>query len=313
MGIFVDKLVKLNRPDKAMGFVPTCYCARNGAYVTLDEYIAHTWAAMIRGANGVSPYAYHDLNDRPSLYEGTRYIFSTFEALEDMVLFAQRTTLVKNPEYECVRYDYNGKAMFVLVNLTDKPQSVTVEGIDGTWQEFRHDRTISTNTFSLAPFETVIGTSEVMDVGLPTYQQTQELIDKLEKARCSRGSLLFERHKEISVRNSPTQEWMAGVKLFDGVLDDYAGALINAENGKFVELNISKVNPTFNKVVIHGLHTEGVKFLAGKEGELTEIVATEENSEYCTTLNLQEALNAPILRFEFPSDKLVELYEIELF
>ena len=37
-----------------------------------------------------------------------------------MVLFAQRTTLVKTPDYECVRYDYNGKAMFVLVNLTDK-------------------------------------------------------------------------------------------------------------------------------------------------------------------------------------------------
>ena len=144
-------------------------------------------------------------------------------------------------------------------------------------------------------------------------KKSMELIAKLEEERCSRGSLLFNCHGKISVRNSPTQEWMAGVKLFDGVLDDYAGALINAESGKFIELNVSKVNPTFTKVMIHGLNTEGVKFLAGQESELTEIALTEENSEYCTTLNLQEALNAPILRFEFPSAEVVELYEIELF
>ncbi len=313
MGIFVDKLVKLGRPDKAMGFVPTCYCARGGDYVTLDEYIAHTWAAMIRGANGVAPYAYHDFNDRASLYEGTRYIFTTFEALEEMILFADRKPLVRTPEYEAVRYDYNGKSMFVLVNLTDKPQTATVEGIDGTWHEFRHNRTISGNTFELAPFKTVIGTSEIMDQGLPTYEETQTLIDKLEYERTHRGSLLFERHSEISVKNSAAKEFMSGRKLFDGVLDDYAVGLADTAEVKFVELNVSKVNPTFNKILVHGLNTAGVKLLTGKEGELVETATTEElTGEYCTTLTLAEPMNADILRFEFPGQQ-VEIYEIELF
>ena len=56
-----------------------------------------------------------------------------------------------------------------------------------------------------------------------------------------------------------------------------------------------------------------MKLLAGREEDLAEITTTEEtNGEYCTTLHLQEALNAELLRFEF-SDGQVELYEIELF
>ena len=106
---------------------------------------------------------------------------------------------------------------------------------------------------------------------------------------------------------------MSGRKLFDGVLDDYAVGLMDNTEVKFVELNVSKINPTFHKIMIHGWHTAGVKLLTGKEGELTEIAAVEEvNGEYCTTLDLKEAMNADILRFEFPSEQ-VELYEIELF
>ena len=293
--------------------MPTCYCARQGDYPTFAEYVAHTWAATIHGTTGISPYAYHDLNDRAALYEGTRYLFTSFEALEEMILFAKRTPVVRTPEYEAVRYDYNGKSMFVLVNLTDKPQTAAVEGIDGIWHEFRHNRTISSNVFELYPFQTVIATNVVMDAGLPTYEQTKELIDKLEYERCNRGSLLFERHAEISVKNSPTKEFMSGRKLFDGVLDNYGGGLADNVDIKFVELDVSKVNPTFNKILVHGLNTTGVKLLTGKEGELVETTATAEvNGEYCTTLYLKETMNADILRFEFPGEN-VEIYEIELF
>ena len=111
-----------------------------------------------------SPYAYHDVNDRASLYEGTRYIFATFEALEEMILFADRKPLVKTPDYEAARYDYNGKSMFVLVNLTDKPQQVTVEGIDGTWLEFRHNNSLNSLFMDLhvqnMPYSTLAGTGE---------------------------------------------------------------------------------------------------------------------------------------------------------
>ncbi len=153
-----------------------------------------------------------------------------------MILFAERTPIVRTPAYEAVRYDHNDKSMFVLVNLTDKPQYATVDGIDGNWHEFRHNRTINSNVFELAPFQTVIGTSGIMDAGLPTYEQTKALIDKLEYDRTHRGSLLFERHSQISVKNSPTKEFMSGHKLFDSVLDNYAAGLLDSAEVKFVEL-----------------------------------------------------------------------------
>ena len=313
LGKFVDCLSKQDRTDKCIGFIPTCYCASGGDYPTFDEYLSQTWAGMIRGAKTIAPYAYHDLNDRASLYEGTRYLFTTFEALEELMLFAKRTTLLKTAEVEAVRYDYYGKRMFVLVNLTPKPQHALVEDISGPWHAFRHAGMISGNEFDLKPFEVVIGTSEVLDAGLPTYEETVELIDKLEYARTHRGSLLFNRSRDISITTSARRLGLSPRKLFDGVTDNFAGDLSDTDELKFMELNVAKVNPTFNKVVLHGWHTEGVKFLAGKEGELAEIAVTEENNgEFCTTLYLKEALNADVLRFEFPGER-VEIYEIELF
>ena len=42
------------------------------------------------------------------------------------MLFAKRTTLLKTAAVEAVRYDYTGKRMFVLVNLTPEPQHATL-------------------------------------------------------------------------------------------------------------------------------------------------------------------------------------------
>lgn len=122
MGGFIDDVVNLDRPDRCIGFLPTCYChngpRRNGVgfdYATLDETIAHTWAAMIHGGKTLRPYAYHDLNDTPKMYEGYRYLFASFEALESLVLHGKRTTLFKSGEAEAVHYDNGDEKMFVLV------------------------------------------------------------------------------------------------------------------------------------------------------------------------------------------------------
>ena len=313
LGKFVDCLSKQERTDKCIGFIPTCYCASGGDYPTFDEYLSQTWAAMIRGGKTIAPYAYHDVNDRASLYEGTRYLFSTFAALEELMLFAKRTTLLKTADVEAVRYDYAGKRMFVLVNLTQEPQHAVLEDISGTWHAFRHNGTITGNAFDLKPFEVVIGTSEVLDADIPTYEETAALINKLEYERTHRGSLLFERHREITVKCSPAKEHMATRKLFDGVTDNYAGGLADSVEVKFLELDISKVNPTFTKIVLHGWHTEGVKLLTGKEDALTETPVTQEvNGEFCSTLTFAEPMNTDVLRFEFPGER-VEIYEVELF
>ena len=314
MGAYVDKISKLNRPDKCVGFLPTAFASPGPSgsdYPTLDETICHTWAAMIHGGKSLAPYAYHDANDRPSIYEGTRYTFSSFEALEEIVLFGKRTTLFQSNDAEAVLYEHGNEKMFVLVNFTQEPQTVTLEGISGTWHEFRHNRTITDNTFNMKPLEVIIGTNTVKDAGLPTYQETAQLIDKLEYERTHRGSLLFDRFMDISITSSGVSGFVRS-KLFDGTLDNLAGwVLENPDN--FVELNLTKVNPTFHKVEVRGWHLEDMQIKVRIGDELITPEAVDvQTEEFSKSFLLKETVTPDALRLEFGGVR-AELYEIAVF
>ena len=315
LGKFVDDIVKLNRPDKCIGFLPTCY-ASGGAvngwdYPTFDEYILHTWAAMIHGGKTLWPYAGHDVNDRAALYEGTRYIFSSFEALEDIVLFAKRTTLFRSTDAEAVLYDNGDEKMFVLVNLTQQPQTVTLDDLSGIWHEFRGSRTFTGNTFTLNPLETVIGTNVVKGADLPTYAEVKALIDEQEYKRTHTGSLFFDRAVDIALTSSgmknPTRS-----KFFDGVLDDL-GCYLEGNPDNFIELDLTKLKPAISKVVLHGYMIEEgeLKLRVGDE-LVSPVVAETQVAEYAKTFILSETVTPDALRLEFQG-KRVEIYEIEAF
>ena len=309
LGKFVDDIVKLDRPDKCIGFLPTCYAGMAGRqepYPTFDEYICHTWAAMIHGGKTLYPYAYHDMNDRASMYEGTRYIFSSFAALDKLVLLGKRTELVKNQEVHGVLYDRGEEQMFVLVNMTNDPKTVTLDDISGTWYHFRHNETITSNTFKLKPLEVIIGTNQVKDAGLPTYQETDALINKLEYERTHTGSLLFERQRDVMVNGSVCR------KLFDGVRDNLAWTRVG-DKEKVVELDLTKVAPTFTKITVSGWGLEGMdlKVRNGEELTIPEF-AEVKTEEFSVTYLLKEAISPDGLRFEFNAHR-VELYEIEVF
>jgi len=316
LGKYVDDIVKLNRPDKCIGFLPTCYAssgARGGwDYPTFDEYLAHTWAAMMRGGKTLWPYAYHDLNDRASIYEGTRYLFSSFEALEGIVLMGKRTTLYKTTEAESVLYEHGQEKMFVLVNLTQQPQTVTLDNLTGTWYAFRGNRMITEKTFQLKPLETVIGTNVVKDAGLPTYGETVALIDKLEYERTHTGSLLFDRDDDIDMQASATKGW-GKAKLFDGVRDNISYTLVRRDE-QFLELDLTKVKPTFTKVVLYGYNVDDGVLKLRIGGELQTAEVTESHTEeFCKTFLLKNAVTPDGLRFEFSGREEVEFYEIEVF
>ena len=314
LGSFVDSVSKLDRPDKCIGFLPTCYASGGGRggydHPTFDEYICHIWEAMMHGGKTLWPYAYHDLNDRASVYEGTRYIFSSFEALEDIVLFGKRTSLFRSTENDAVLYEHGDEKMFVLVNLTQEPKTVTLDGLTGTWHEFRGSRTFTGNTFQMRPLETIIGTNVVKGADLPTYAEVAKLIDEVEYKRTHTGSLLFGRDLDISVKSSGMRSTSI-VKLFDGTPDNMAG-FVNANPDNFIELDLTKVNPTFSKVVLRGFEIEDaeLKFRVGEEW-ITPAVAEVANEEYAKIFNLAESVTPDGLRFEF-GGKLVELYEIEV-
>lgn len=318
---YVEAVSKLNRPDKCVGFLPTCFAYKDiyvhSEYPNFDEMICHVWAAMIAGGKSLWPFAYLGMNDRPALYEGIRYVFSSFEALEDIVLLAKRTELIHTKQIHAAHYKLDDQEMFALANLVPEPQKVTLDGISGTWYNFRHGGTITGNTFELKPYEVVVGTTKVRDGGLPTYQETAALIDKKEYERTHGGSLLFDRSQDIKVTASG---FGRAIKLFDGVRDNFgweyrtAGVVeLRTEGEKFFEMDLTKVNPTFSKVVVHGFPIDDMTIKVRNGGELSvPAIAQVQTEKFSTTFNLAESICPDCLRLEFGDHK-VELYEIEVF
>ncbi len=315
VGGYVDQIGNLNRSDKCVGFVPTCFTYKWQApdldYPTFDEYILHTWAAMMRGGKSIWPYAYHDLNDRAAMYEGTRYIFSSFAALEDIVLLGKRTTLSKSADAEAVLYELGEEKMFVLVNFMQEEQTVVLDGLAGTWHEFRGDRTFTGSTFTMRPMETIVGTNAVKGADLPTYAQTKALIDAQEYKRTHTDSLLFNRTQDVTVSASPLFKFTK-FKLLDGTPDNYVGTVLDRPDN-FLELNVTKVKPTVHKVILRGFRIEDARLKIRVGDELTEPAVTETTlEEYAKTYILAEAVTPDALRFEFDGKK-VEIYGIEAF
>ena len=145
---------------------------------------------------------------------------------------------------------------------------------------------------------------------MPTYPETVKLIDKLEAERKSNKSLLFEREKDIKATASNGIGWMR--KLFDGVSDNYAWDQRRGDD-KFYEIDISRIKPTFNKVVIGGCNIDNMQIKVRIDGELsTPEIAEIRTEEFSTTFILTESVTPDALRLEFHKD-MIELYEIEVF
>ncbi|MBQ8360056.1 MAG: hypothetical protein IJX37_09190 [Oscillospiraceae bacterium] len=311
IGKYVDDIVKLNKPDKCIGFMPTCFQSGSvfSVYPTFDEMICHSWAAIVAGARTLWSYAYHDLNDRASLYEGSRYVNAGLEALQDFVLLGKRTDIVRNQKVHAALFETGSEKMLAVVNFTQEPQQVTLDGISGTWHHFRHKGTLTGNTFLLKPLEVLVGTSQVKDADIPTYDETAALIDKLEYRRTHSGSLLFERYSDIAVTaSSPAGKR----KMFDGIRDNL-GWTQSSGDGKFYEINLTRANITFSKVVVYGFQIDDMTIKV-REGETlsTPAIAEVKTEEYATTFILSEPISPDALRLEF-GQRRVELYEIEVF
>ena len=319
LGSFVHALARLNRPDKCIGFMPTGYSYRYfniyADYPTFDEMICHVWAGMVAGGKTLWSFACHDLADRPCMYEGTKFVFTSFEALDKYILHGKRSDLLKTQTVHAVRYDLDNQKMFAIVNLINEPQTVTVEGIEGVkWNTFRGERKITGNTFELKPYEVIIATTDVMDEGLATYEQTKALVDQQEYERCNSGSVFFGRDLDIEVttNDSKGMKYKRFYKMFDGMKGNYAWSYAS-EKPKFVELDLTKVKKPFSKVVVHGFQVDKAELMVRNGGELTTPeVAEMHTDEWSTTIVLKQAVNPECLRLEFGGPR-VEIYEIEAF
>ncbi len=318
VGTHLDGVANLNRPDKCIGFLPTCYAykkySKHFDYPTFEESFAHTWSAMMHGGKSLWPYAYREMKDRASMYYGMQYQFSTFEVLEDIVLFGKRETLYRSEIAESVLYTHENEKMFVLANYTPQEQTVTLDGIDGTaWYNFRREGMIEGNIFNLNPFEVIIGTSSPRGEDLPKYHDVLALVEKEEYARTHTGSLLFEREDEMAYTASK-HGYLEPYKLFDGTHDNLAVELTPNEKDTdvFFEMDLTKIAPSFNKVVVCGHQVDDAVIKVRNGETLTSPEIKEVIKEhYTTTILLKDTAAPDALRLEFGSH-FVELYEVEV-
>ena len=317
LGSYVDQISELNRSDKTIGVVPLVWSAEGGSryadYPNFHEILCGTWAPLIHGGKSVRPYAFGDMYDRPGSTEGVRYLFSSLEALENNLLFGKRSTLLRTSEAEAVLYDNGDEKMFVAVNFKQEPQTITLDGISGTWHYFRHGSTLTGNTFTLAPLEVMIGTSEVKDAGLPTYEETIALVDKLEAERVAGCSKLVALRHDIGCEKNGVS-MCAKHKLLDGVRNNL-GMRVDKQGERFFEFDFTKVKVEFSKVVISGWNMKANVALKVRNGEewtspkFTEIKATETDITYI----LKETISPDAIRMDFFGDEIMDISEFEVF
>lgn len=325
IGAFIDAFEASDHPDKCVGFVPTMFAYRFTSilndYPTFPEYVCHVWAAMMRGAKTLGPFYYADMGDRAALYEGNRYVNSTFATLEDFILFGKRTTLLKTPEAECVRWDIPGGAsMFALANFTAEDMSIPLpDGLsDRKWRPFRCSKAFdfhsssSPYTFTLSPYEVVVGVTEERGADLETYAEVQTLVDRLERERTSRDNQILEEYMSLGFASSN------GKTLFYKLIDGTRDVLGWNAKGKdpWVEFSFTGKPVSFSSVRVYGSGLEDMKVSIRKDGEWKELAPKSSNSEkYMKEVGFGEVLSTVKMRLSFPAKKgisNVELYEVEL-
>jgi hypothetical protein len=323
IGSYLDAFEAADRPDKCIGVVPQAFAYRwystRNDYLTLEEYLATTWAAILRGAKSVRPYACHDMGDRAQLWEGTRYIFESIEALEDYLLFAKRETLTKSKLTETTLYTLaNGEKMVVAVNFTPEKQTASFPGVKGVLREFRGERifNLQSSAVNLDPFEVVIATTDERGKGLESFKAMAQRVAEGETERLSRDNQILEKHGDVVITSNMDGSSGKFYKLIDGCRDMWAAYSV-WKDAPFVEMSFPHFTPVFEKLRVYGYGLDQMKVENRCAGEWQTLEPKSVKTEkWLRELDFGEPVRTVALRFSFPAPKRtrneIELYEIEL-
>ena len=225
---YLDDFDAWERPDKCLGFLPTCFAYRWTSvkcdYPTFDEYVAHCWGMLIAGAKALWPYAGHDLGDREALYEGVRYVFRQTAAYERFLLFGRHT---RHPRKDDV----------------DR----------GTWEL---DGDILEASVDYKTMKTTICVPAKYNETLESYETVKARVERGEKTRLGRDNQLRGRYGDVKVVSNMRPNFCGGIyKLIDGSLEMLARY---AKGEAFIELSFAE-EFSFSKVRIFGTGLDGMK------------------------------------------------------
>ena len=331
---FIDPV--LNHPDKVAGFTGQFFSYKfNNAYAdypTWEELECMSWSMIAQGSKLHFPYAYHDLGDRPQLYEGLRYFNSSIEALEKQLLSARKYELKTSASKEQLSkllIEGAGVTLLIAVNVQNRPFKTTVSSEHlkqfKNLYEFRGNRTKNVDNgkivLNLKPYECVILTSKKMDAGLKPRRQVVQEVLAADRARGERGNLLFEKWGAIEVdssnpgRGSHGSMWQKA-KLFDGTLDVLGWESNRYQKEHWYELNFPRRPPKFSRLRLYGYNMNSVQVRIWKFGEWKKLIPKNiKKAKYMVDLDFGASFKSVKVRIDFmnvPYNYSVELYEIEL-
>ncbi len=330
-----DAVTALNRPDKVAGFTGQLFSYKfqnvNADYPHWGELESMNWSVLAHGSHASYPYAYHDLGDRPQIYEGFRYFNTSIAALEPWLLEGKKIPAVSdNPDakLDLLLLETGVGKVMIAVNPFNRPAKATVSS-DGLktpaqWHEFRGSRIYTPRdgrlSLDLAPWQCVVLTTVKLDAGLSSREAVLKKIASAEALRGSRGNLMFEKGAEVEIDSSnPNRSGTLGIrnKIFDGTLDMLAWESIGYPRLHWFEIDFPKVSPEFSRITVHGKNVgeAAVKIWKFGEWKTLEPVKTERGTWH-TALDFGKKWKTVKLRIEFDRRKLprssVEIYEIEL-
>ena len=330
VGRYVAAFGVEGRPDKCVGFLPTCFAYRDDAYSndypTFDEYVVHVWCALLRGAQSLWPYAGHDMGDRPATYEGVRYCFQSVAALEDFLTSAARTALATPADAEGMLFKLpNGERLLVVANYSDRPQTVRLDGVSGTFREFRGNRVLdlsieqpnnlNNRTILLQSLETFIATTSPRDEGLEPLALVRARVDREEAARKGRDNQLRGRYEATEFKTNMRQLHGGLYKLIDGTLN-VQSPLYAGTDPTWLEFVCKGYEPTFDRLLLWGDGVKDVSLSVLEDGVWKRLEATVTREGLKTELAFVVRHRGTRFRLDFPADARhpvdFELYEVEI-
>ncbi len=328
----IRNMTKDYHPDKLVGYTGQFFSCKYinlmADYPTWGELESTSWSALVHGARMFWPYAYHDLGDRPQIYEGVRYFNQSIKALESL-LFSNRKHPVKtvDPEnmVDTLLVEDGNAMLLIVVNLKNGPLNTVISAETlkkyASMYEFRGNGSQKIVNgelkLSLKPYECVVLTSKKLDSGLKTRDQVVREIEAADRARAARGNLLFEKGASFEVSSSnPQGELQQRNKLFDGTIDMLGWQSKTWSKDNWYELNFRKNPPKFSKIWIHGFNLGDPSVKIWKFGEWKDLTPKKvTKAKYSVLLDFGEEVKSVKVRITFPFKVAkipIELYEIEL-
>lgn len=317
---YLDAFDASRHPDKCIGFLPTAFGGSSRwNYPTFDEYENHVWAALLRGARTLWPYAAHDLGDRPRVFAAATYMFQSAAALEDFLLCGDRVTLMRDQDGELGLWELNGERLLVAVNFDERHSRFFdfPDAVSGELREFRGERRFSrslTPRLELPPLGTLVMVSGEPDAGLAPRADVTAAAAAAEAEQDGRDNQLLYANGEVKTTVGNLSGG-ASYKLMDGnreVMSLYRDWSTNT----WVQFAFTGRPAVFRKVRVWGKGLDGMSVEIRRDGDwvtLEPVAVTTD--EWMRELDFGETNVTVKMKLHFPGtgrSQTRQLYEVEL-